>query len=275
MPSRRKNIRVIILCAALLIGAAIIIAREHRPSFLRPGLRLNAYVTTQDGEVNVIDLVNFRSVARIPVGPALSGLREHPTRPEIWGVSTQDGYVFVLGCPLEPSHRAHSRWPSTVRSRILPRRQPRLHHLERQRSHYRDQCRNTRHRRPRADRHAIPSLPASLPTRRLSLSSITTTRRSAFTTPHPSRTSRHPCRHESRRCGDTPRHLARLRHQPQPSRDSPSSICDRNVLLANLQLVGTPSDMILKPDGGELYVISPESHGFRSSIPNRTKSATS
>ncbi len=37
----------------------------------------------------------------------------------------------------------------------------------------------------------------------------------------------------------------------------------RNVLLANLQLVGKPSDMILKPDGGELYVISPESHGMQ------------
>ena len=97
MPDRRKNIRVIILVAALLVGAAIIIAREHRPSFLRPGLRLNAYVTTQDGNVNVIDLVNLRSIARVQVGPALSGLREHPTRPEVWGVSTQDGYVFVLG----------------------------------------------------------------------------------------------------------------------------------------------------------------------------------
>src|ERR1700733_7737606 len=97
MPSRRKNIRVILLCAVLLFGALIIIAREHRPSFLRPGLRLNAYVTTQDGEVNVIDLVNLRPVSHISVGPALSGLREHPTRPEVWGVSTQDGYVFVLG----------------------------------------------------------------------------------------------------------------------------------------------------------------------------------
>jgi DNA-binding beta-propeller fold protein YncE len=37
----------------------------------------------------------------------------------------------------------------------------------------------------------------------------------------------------------------------------------RNVLLANLQLAGTPSDMLLKPDGGELYVISPDSHGLQ------------
>ncbi len=100
MTRRRKNVRAIILVAALLIGAAIIVAREHGPSFLRPGLRLNAYVTTQDGNVNVIDLVNLRSVARVQVGPALSGLREHPTRPggESGESGTQDGYkFFVLG----------------------------------------------------------------------------------------------------------------------------------------------------------------------------------
>jgi len=37
----------------------------------------------------------------------------------------------------------------------------------------------------------------------------------------------------------------------------------REVLLSNLQLAGKPSDMLLKPDGGELYVISPDSHGLQ------------
>ena len=37
----------------------------------------------------------------------------------------------------------------------------------------------------------------------------------------------------------------------------------RNVLLSNLQLAGKPTDMLLKPDGGELYVISPDSHGLQ------------
>src|SRR5260221_6695067 len=37
----------------------------------------------------------------------------------------------------------------------------------------------------------------------------------------------------------------------------------RSVLLTNLQLAGKPSEMLLKPDGGELYVISPESHGLQ------------
>jgi len=37
----------------------------------------------------------------------------------------------------------------------------------------------------------------------------------------------------------------------------------RGVLLTNLELAGAPSDMLLKPDGGELYVISPEAHGLQ------------
>jgi YVTN family beta-propeller protein len=35
------------------------------------------------------------------------------------------------------------------------------------------------------------------------------------------------------------------------------------VLVANLELAGKPTDMLLKPDGGELYVISPEAHGLQ------------
>jgi YVTN family beta-propeller protein len=37
----------------------------------------------------------------------------------------------------------------------------------------------------------------------------------------------------------------------------------RNVLVTNLELDGNPSDLLLKPDGGELYVISPEAHGLQ------------
>jgi YVTN family beta-propeller protein len=37
----------------------------------------------------------------------------------------------------------------------------------------------------------------------------------------------------------------------------------RSVLVTNLELDGNPSDMLLKPDGGELYVISPEAHGLQ------------
>jgi YVTN family beta-propeller protein len=37
----------------------------------------------------------------------------------------------------------------------------------------------------------------------------------------------------------------------------------RGVLVTHLELAGTPTDMLLKPDGGELYVISPEAHGLQ------------
>jgi Uncharacterized conserved protein len=47
--------------------------------------------------------------------------------------------------------------------------------------------------------------------------------------------------------------------------DNHLSVVDipRGVLLANLELAGKPTQMLLKPDGGELYVISPEAHGLQ------------
>src|ERR1700737_340883 len=91
-----RNVRVVLLTAVLLVSAAILLLGEQRASFLRPGLRLNAYVSTEDGSVAVVDLVRLRAVARVGVGPGLSGMREHPTRAEVWGVSSQGGYVWVL-----------------------------------------------------------------------------------------------------------------------------------------------------------------------------------
>ena len=44
----------------------------------------------------MIDLVKLASVARIAIGQGLSGMREHPTRAEIWGVSSAGGYVWVI-----------------------------------------------------------------------------------------------------------------------------------------------------------------------------------
>src|SRR6267378_8431575 len=94
--NRPKNLRVYFLLAALGITGLVVLLREHRPSFLRPDLHLSAYVSTADGNLTVVDLVKLRAVARIAVGPGLSGMREHPTRPEIFGVSTAGGYVWIL-----------------------------------------------------------------------------------------------------------------------------------------------------------------------------------
>src|SRR5579863_697059 len=82
----------------LLLGlAAREVAVELRPSFLRPGLHLFAYVgNTGDGTVTAVDLVKLSPAATIVVGAGPSGIRAHPTRKEIWGLSSAGGYVWVL-----------------------------------------------------------------------------------------------------------------------------------------------------------------------------------
>src|ERR1700674_101311 len=94
--SRPRNYRVFSLLGILLAAALVLLLFEHRPSFLRPGLRLNAYIPTSDGNLTVVDLVKLGAVAHVPIGQQLSGVREHPTRPEVWGVSTTEGFVWVL-----------------------------------------------------------------------------------------------------------------------------------------------------------------------------------
>src|SRR5260370_40223308 len=104
--NRPKNFRAYFLLAALAIWGLVVLLREHRPSFLRPDLHLSAYVTTAGGNVTVVDLVKLKAVARIAVGPGLSGMREHPTRAEIFGVSTAGGSAWRVGPRAHPSTRA-------------------------------------------------------------------------------------------------------------------------------------------------------------------------
>src|SRR5881396_2391032 len=94
--TRPLNYRVLFLLVVLLVAGMVQILREHRPSWLRPGLRLNAYVSAADGSVAVVDVVRLSVIARVAIGAGLSGMREHPTRPEIWGVSSTGGYVWIL-----------------------------------------------------------------------------------------------------------------------------------------------------------------------------------
>src|SRR5271154_7220979 len=91
-----RNFRVIFLVVVLLAAGISELLREHRPSFLRPGLKLYAYVTTAGGSLAVVDLVKLRAVGRIDLGPHPSGLRAHPTRAEIWGASGDGGYLWVV-----------------------------------------------------------------------------------------------------------------------------------------------------------------------------------
>lgn len=97
MPRRAINFRLIFISLALIALVAREIALEQRPSFLRPGLKLCAFVANVgDGTISVVDLVRLAVRATVPVGAAPAGLRAHPTRAEIWGVSTGDGIVWVL-----------------------------------------------------------------------------------------------------------------------------------------------------------------------------------
>ncbi len=96
----RVNKRLLLAAVLIMLGAARQVAKEQRPTVLRPGLRLYAYVgNTGDGTVTAVDLAGLNVVAVIPVGPTPSGLRAHPSRPEIWGVSTAGGYVWVIDAP--------------------------------------------------------------------------------------------------------------------------------------------------------------------------------
>src|SRR5580692_8499237 len=93
----RFNYRLAFLLVILAALAIREVALELRPSFLRPGLHLYAYVgNTGDGTVTAVDLVKLAPVATISVGADPTGIRAHPTRKEIWGLSTTGGYVWVL-----------------------------------------------------------------------------------------------------------------------------------------------------------------------------------
>ncbi|HTC61658.1 MAG TPA: YncE family protein, partial [Candidatus Saccharimonadales bacterium] len=94
---RNINYRLLITAIIIIAAATTEILREKGPSFLRPGLRLYAFVgNAGDGTVSVVDLIRVSKIATIPVGPSPSGLRAHPKLNQVWGVSTEGGYAFVI-----------------------------------------------------------------------------------------------------------------------------------------------------------------------------------
>ncbi|MFZ0635691.1 MAG: hypothetical protein WAM08_09240, partial [Candidatus Acidiferrales bacterium] len=93
----RLNYRVIVPLIILTLVALRLILLERLPAYLRPGLHLDAYVAnTADGTVTAVDLVKLAPAATIFVGAEPSGLRAHPKRNEIWGVSSAGGIAWVL-----------------------------------------------------------------------------------------------------------------------------------------------------------------------------------
>ena len=104
----RLNWRLVFVLVILAGFATREVALELRPSFLRPDLHLFAYVgNSADGTLTVIDLVKLAPFATIAVGPGPSGVREHPTRKEIWGLSSAGGYAWILDVEIESNRRAH------------------------------------------------------------------------------------------------------------------------------------------------------------------------
>jgi len=264
--NRPRNFRVYFLLAALAIAGLVVLLREHRPSFLRPDLHLSAYVTTADGNVTVVDLVKLRAVARIAVGPGLSGMREHPRRPEIFGVSTAGGYVWIL----DP--RANqSTGQVTARIAVGPLPYSLDFSPDGARLYTTASGNNTlvaidvksRGVVGRAATGGEPVLAHVTPDGKTVL---VVNRRDGTLGIHDAATL---AQRASVAVVARPEDVAVLPDSSMAFVLSRSerriSVVDlrRGELLTHLELAGRPTDMLLKPDGGELYVISPEAHGLQ------------
>jgi len=257
---------VYFLFGVLSLGALIELLREHRPSFLRPDLHLAAYVSTADGSVTVVDLVKLKAIARIPVGPGLSGMRENPTRPEILGVSSTGGYVWILDLrandftgqvtariPVGPLPYSLDFSPDGDRvyttasgSDTLVAIDAKSHNIV-----------------ARAKTGREPVLARATPDGK---SIVVVNRRDSSLGIHDAGTL---ALRSTLSVSGEPDDVAIL---PDSSAafvlsrsQSRISVVDlrRSVLVTNLQLAGKPTEMLLKPDGGELFVISPEAHGLQ------------
>ncbi len=264
--NRPKNFRAYFLLAALSLAGLIVLLREHRPSFLRPDLHLCAYVTTADGNVTVVDLVKLKAVARIAVGPGLSGMREHPTRPEIFGVSTAGGYVWML----DPRAN-HFAGQVTARIAVGPLPYALDFSPDGNRVYATASGNNTLvaidvKSRGVVGRAATGREPVLAHVTPDSKSVLVLNRRDGTLGIHDAATL---ALRGSVSVVPQPEDVAVL---PDGSlafvlsrSERRISVVDlrRSVLVTHLELAGKPTDMLLKPDGGELYVISPEAHGLQ------------
>lgn len=260
--NRPRNFRVFFLLGVLFLSGLVEVLREHQPSFLRPGLRLCAYVSTADGSVTDIDLVRLAAVARIFVGKGISGMREHPTRAEIWGVSSAGGYVWVINTrvnqvtariPVGPlpytidfSADGSRLYTTSAGSDTLLAIDCQSHNIL-----------------GRARTGGEPVLARVTPDGK---SVLVLNHRDGTLGIHDAKTL---ALRNTVRVVNQPEKVVILPDSSLAFVLSPTeallSVVDlrRDVLVTNLELAGKPSDMLLKPDGGELYVISPEAHGLQ------------
>jgi len=259
---RPRNFRVYFASVLLAISALIVLLREHRPSFLRPDLHLCAYVTTSDGSVTVVDLVKLKAVAHIPLGPGLSGMREHPTRPEILGVSSLGGFVWIFDArayqvsariPVGPLPYALDFSPDGNRIYTTASGNDTVLAID---IHSRAVVARAQTGREPVVAHISPDGKTVLVVNRrggsLSIHDAVTLAllNTVPVVPQPDDVTVSPDSSAAFVMSRSERLLSVVDLQ-------------RNVLVTNLELAGKPTDMVLKPDGGELYVISPEAHGLQ------------
>ena len=269
-----RNFRVYVLLGILAISGLIVLLREHGPSFLRPDLHLSAYVTTADGNVTVVDLVKLKAVARVAVGPGLSGMREHPTRAEIYGVSSTGGYVWILDPRASQSTRLSTgRVSSPVSARIPVGPLPyaidfapngkRVYTTSSGSNMLLAIDTQSRSIVARATTGREPVLARVTPDGK---SVLVVNRADGSLGIHDAATL---AQRASVAVVAQPEDVAVLPDSSVAfvlSHSEPRlSVVDlrRGVLITHLELAGKPTDMLLKPDGGELYVISPEAHGLQ------------
>jgi YVTN family beta-propeller protein len=256
-----KNYRAYFIFSILFVFGAIVLLREHRPSFLRPNLHMYAYVSTADGELTVVDLAKLQAIAKIPVGAAVSDLREQAKREEIWGVSNVGGYVFVVETATNqvtriavgPSPYSLDFSPSGDRIYTTTAGLDQLVAIDTA----------SRQVYGRAHTKGEPIQARLTPDAK---NIVVVNRRAGMVSIHDARTLQL---------------LDSVRVIPQPDEvvitpdsalafvmsrtQNRLSVVDleRAVLVTNLELAGTPTQILLKPDGGELYAISPDAHGLQ------------
>jgi len=256
-----KNFRVYFALILLLVSAIVVLLREHRPSFLRPNLHMYAYVSSTDNSLTAVDLARLQVVNKLSFASAISDLREHPKRDEVWVASAPGNCLLVLSTPTNQLARipvGNSPFSldfSASGDRVFTT------------THNPDQLvavdAASHQVYGRAHTLAEPVQARITPDAR---NVIVVNRRANSLSIHDARTlqflSSVPVIPQPDEVLITPdSSLAFVMSRSQTR----LSVVDllHSVLITNLELAGPPTQMLLKPDGGELYVISPAAHGLQ------------
>jgi YVTN family beta-propeller protein len=261
--ARPKNFRVYFALAILLVSLIIVLLREHRPSFLRPGLHLHAYVaSSSDGTITVVDLISLRAIAKVYAGNNIAEIREHPRRAEIWGVSSAGGYLWVMDPRTDQIALKINVGPLPYSLDFSPKGDRAFTTASASDQLIAIDC-ATHAIIGRAKTGAQPVQARLTADNKIVL---VVNRRAGTLGIHDAATLQKRAEIEVVRNPDEVVSLpdATIAFVMSRSEKRISVVDIRGgLLLTNLELAGAPAQMILKPDGGELYVISPEAHGLQ------------